>query len=67
MVDITVEDPFCPTEMKDIVNPLKIHGDPFQTIGKFAGDRIKWHPASGLKVGKLRDFHAVQPHLPPKS
>ena len=48
------------------VHALEIHGNPFQAVGDFNGDRMQFNAAGKLKIRKLGDFHAVQPYLPSK-
>ena len=67
VVDVPVLDPLGPLQIVDIVDPLDIHGDPFDAVGQFHADGMKIEPADLLEVGELRDFHPVEPHLPAES
>src|SRR5699024_741124 len=43
---------------------VQIRRRAFQTVGEFAHDRLAGQPAGLLKIGELRDLHAVEPDLP---
>ncbi len=51
-------------ELITIVDALHIHGEALQTIGQFAGDDVAFNAADLLKIGELRDFHAIAPDFP---
>jgi len=47
-----------------IVDILEIHGDPFDSVGYLNGYGREIDASGLLKIGKLRDFHTVEPHFP---
>src|SRR5208282_646487 len=53
-------------QVVDIVEALHIHGKPLQTIGQFAGNRRAFYSRDLLKIGELRNLHAVAPAFPAK-
>ncbi len=68
VIDVTITDPaqrpVRPGDIENAGDVLQVHGEPLETIGQFTGYRFALEPAHLLKVGELRDLHAVQPHLP---
>src|SRR3990172_10730238 len=64
VVDIAIFDPLCPCEVKHIIHPLKIHGDPLKSVCQFHRYRIEFYPPDLLEIGKLGNLHPIQPDLP---
>ena len=56
-----------PHQIEYALDVLQVHGDAFQAIGDFTGDRAAFQAADLLEIGELGDFHAVQPDLPAQS
>ncbi|MPN40339.1 hypothetical protein SDC9_187875 [bioreactor metagenome] len=54
----------APYQVVNAVYALNVHGQTFQTIGDFTGDRLTFQSADLLEVSELRHFHPVQPHFP---
>ncbi len=54
----------APDQVVNAVYALNVHGQTFQTVGDFTGDRLTFQTAHLLEVGELRHFHTVQPHFP---
>ena len=50
---------FSPDQIVDTLHALQIHRDPLQTVGDLAGDGAAVQSAHLLKIGELRDLHAV--------
>ena len=59
--------PVRPHDVENAFDALQVHGEALESVGDFAGDRLAVETAHLLEVGELRDFHAVQPHLPTES
>ena len=53
-------------QVHDAVDALQIAGETLETIGEFAGDRRAFETGDLLKIGELRDLHAVAPAFPAK-
>ncbi len=53
-----------PLEVVDAVDPLQDHRDALEAVGELGRDRRELQAAGLLKVGELRDLHAVEHHLP---
>jgi hypothetical protein len=56
-----------PLKVIDVVHSLEVHGKPLEAVGKLGGHRLEIDAAHLLEIGELRDFHAVQPDLPPEA
>src|ERR1700738_3047706 len=58
--------PFAAVEMQvvDIFDALHIHREALQPIGQFARDRRALNSRDLLKIGELRDLHAIAPAFP---
>ena len=72
MVDIAIADaaaaalllPLGPGEVVDVLDTLQVHGQPLQAVGDLTGDGAAVDATDLLKVGELRDLHAIEPDLP---
>jgi hypothetical protein len=53
-----------PIEIKDIIDFLEKHGKSFESVGELHGYGTAIESSHLLKIGKLRDFHAVAPDFP---
>ena len=53
-----------PHQVVDIVHTLQVHRQALQTVGNFAGDGPAVEAADLLKIGKLGNFHAIEPDFP---
>src|SRR5579862_6498011 len=53
-----------PDDVEDALLALDVHGEPLETVGDLAHHRPAVEPTHLLKVGELRDLHAVEPHFP---
>ena len=63
-VNIAVLHLLIPFNLKNGLLPLEKHGEAFQAISDFAGNRIEINPAALLKIGELSDFQTIQPNFP---
>ena len=66
-VDLSVRDGLGPGQIVHIVHLLEIHGDALRAVRDLDRDRMKLDSPDLLKIGKLRDLHPIQPHLPSQS
>ena len=57
----------APHKVEHRILTLCIHGNTLKTIGNFHRYRINLKATYLLKVGKLRNFHTVEPHFPTKT
>src|SRR5262245_56345572 len=53
-----------PDEVIHALDTLQIHCETLEPVGDFARDGPAVETTGLLEVGELRDFHAVEPHLP---
>jgi len=61
---ISVFNFIIPFQVINVINPLEIHGNSFQTVGEFDRYRVQLYTSGHLKVGKLSDLHSIQPDFP---
>src|SRR5262249_10641420 len=54
-------------EIHDAVAALKVAGEPLEPVGQFTRDRRTFEARDLLKIGELRDLHAVAPAFPAES
>ena len=64
MIYIAVGKPLRPGEVEHVFHALQIHREPLQSISYLACNRLAIHAAHLLKIGELRNLHAVQPYFP---
>ena len=68
VVDIAIGDlaarAIGPDDVVDAVDALQVHREALEAVGDLARHRLAVDAAHLLEVGELRDFHAVEPHLP---
>ncbi|MPN55806.1 hypothetical protein SDC9_203490 [bioreactor metagenome] len=67
MMHITISDITYPFDIKNTVHFLNKHGQTLNTIGNFRTNRFAINTAALLKIGELRNFHAIQPDFPAQS
>ena len=67
MEDIAVGGRFVPLEVIDVFYALNVHGQSFHAVCDFRRYGGDVDAADLLEVGKLRDFHAVEPDFPAKA
>ncbi len=67
MMNIAVFDPVNPLQVIDVIDSLQVHGNPFATVGNFSRDRFQVDTTTLLKIGKLGDFHTIEPDFPAQS
>ena len=53
-----------PNQVVHVFHTLQIHGQAFDAVGDFAEHGGAVDAADLLEIGKLGDFHAVEPHFP---
>ena len=53
-----------PLEIEHVVHVLQRHRQPLEPVGQLHGNRRQVEAAGLLEVGELRDFLAVEQHLP---
>ena len=58
------ERPVGPDDVENALDILQVHRKSFEAIGDLTRDRAALKTTDLLKVGELRDLHAVEPHLP---
>ena len=66
VVQIAVNQIIIPLQVVDVVDLLEIHRNAFETICEFHRYGFAFDTAAHLKIGKLGNFHAVQPYFPPQ-
>ncbi len=64
LVNISIKPLIVPTDILEMTDTLQGHGNAFQPVSQFDRGHVQRHPTSLLKVGKLCNFLAVQPHFP---
>src|SRR5579884_209361 len=64
VMNLSVFHRVVPSEVVDIIDLLKIHRHPLESIGDLDRDRIERNSADLLEIGELRDLHSIQPDLP---
>jgi len=64
VIYVAIRQPLGPHQVVHAFHALQIHREALQTVGDLAGDRLAVDAANLLEIGKLGDFHPVQPHLP---
>ena len=64
VINVAVGQAFRPGQVEDVFDALQVHGQAFDAVGDFAGDRLAVDAADLLEVGELRHFHAVHPDFP---
>ena len=56
--------PFGPHQVVDVLDALQIHRQSLKPVRDLSGNRFAVESADLLKIGELRDLHAIQPHFP---
>ena len=66
MMQITIDQIIIPLKVVNVVDLLQVHRDPFETIRELHRYGFALDTAAHLKIGKLGNFHTVQPDFPPE-
>src|SRR5208283_1884258 len=66
-MNLSVFDSLTPFYLKQIIDSLQVHCDPFKTVGDFERNGLDVNASDLLEVGKLGDLHAVEPYFPSKT
>ena len=64
MVNIAIGNAIHPFDIINAIYLLDIHSQAFNTIGNLPSYRVAVNAAALLEIGKLGNFHPIQPDLP---